>query len=94
MQQMPNSVNEYLDTFIENTPDDMLQNIYVSFVGKPIRDGSNIVFDDNTEIKIGDFTNNLSSIKGNEKITISNTMLKEMGISNFEMLEEQILLIK
>ncbi|KAA3617675.1 MAG: hypothetical protein D8M58_01035 [Calditrichaeota bacterium] len=93
-QEMPDKVREYLDLFLESAPKDMLENVYVSFDGIPIRDGSVLKFAEDAQINIGDFSYDLASIKGSHKIRIGASMLKKLGISNFEVLENQILLKK
>jgi hypothetical protein len=93
-QKMPAKAKEYLDMFLENTPDDLLEDVYISFNGLPVRDGSILKFDENTEFTIGDISYNLSSVYGSHKIRIGASMLRKLGISNFEVLDDMILLQK
>ncbi len=93
-QKMPEKAREYLDIFLENVPEDMLENVYFSFKGRPVKDGQSVKFDDLAEINIGDFSYDLSSIKGDHGIRMDTSMLRKLGFSNFEVLEDQILLKK
>ncbi len=93
-QKIHAKAKEYLDMFLENTPDDLLEDVYISFNGLPIRDGSILKFDENTEFTIGDISYNLSSVYGSHKIRIGASMLRKLGISNFEVLDDMILLQK
>jgi hypothetical protein len=92
-QKIPRKAREYLDLFLESAPQDMLENVYVSFKGTPVRDGSVIKFDENSEINIGDFFSyDLSLIKDSNKIKMNASSLRKLGISSFEVMEDHILL--
>lgn len=93
-EKVPQKVKGYIESITENLPESMLEEVYVSFKGMPILEGTNYVFDENAHITVGDFSYQLSKIKGNSKVRLRKKMLQRLGVSSFEMVGDKIVLKK
>lgn len=90
-KNIPEKARPYIEPLLEFVPQDLLENLYVSFQGVPVQQGSVIKFDENARIKIGGFNYDLSSIKGSHKIRIGASVLSRLGVSGFEMDQDKMI---
>lgn len=81
-QEMSPKARKALNMFLELIPDAMLEEVYISFEGKPVNDNGVLRFSDDAVIKIGGFEQTISDMNDKSDMKIDLDLLHQMGLSD------------
>ena len=88
--ELPNGADNLIEQFLQNIPKDMMSEVYVSFDGIPMDRKGMLRIDENSVISVGDFSKKLSELRGNKNFEINSSVLKQLGISSFKVMDDHI----
>ncbi len=80
-KQIPNQARSVYEKFINSIPEDVFENFYVKFEGKPINQNGNITLDNNSYIQLGKFKYSVKELS--EQISGKNQLRNKLKINLF-----------